>query len=156
MALKFINSLITQKPLDVKSWNLNTVWLFLCKPSWAAPGHVTKILQAESGQKVDELEPIYLGKYRYWWKMVCDFWARYQSPFFWLCSCTPIWIQFFLFCIFFLTFLFLLSLFVFKPLNALYSKFEGLQMSGRIFVCQKLDVPGWSIPSIGSSKILNF
>ena len=32
----------------------------LCKPSLGAPGHVTKMLQAESGQKVDEFEPINL------------------------------------------------------------------------------------------------
>ena len=37
----------------------------LCKPSLGAPGHVTKILQAENGQKVDEFETIYLGNYRY-------------------------------------------------------------------------------------------
>ena len=37
----------------------------LHKPSLVAPGHVTKILQAENGQKVDEFEPIYLGNYRY-------------------------------------------------------------------------------------------
>ena len=36
-----------------------------CKPSLKAPGYVTKILQAENGQKVDEFEPIYLGNYRY-------------------------------------------------------------------------------------------
>ena len=38
---------------------------------WGRPGRVTKILQAENGQKVDEFEPIYLGNYRYWWKMFC-------------------------------------------------------------------------------------
>ena len=67
-----------------------------------ALGHVTKILQAENMQKVDEFEPIYLINDRYWWKMVNDFWmvfenekflkmvndSVYQPPFFWLCSCT--------------------------------------------------------------------
>ena len=33
--------------------------------SLGAPGYVTKILLAESGQKVDNFEPIYLGNYRY-------------------------------------------------------------------------------------------
>ena len=33
----------------------------LCKPSLGAPGYVTKILQAENGQRVDEFELIYLG-----------------------------------------------------------------------------------------------
>ena len=38
----------------------------LCEASLGGPGHVTKILQAENGQKVDEFESIYhLGKYRY-------------------------------------------------------------------------------------------
>ena len=35
----------------------------LCKPSLGAPSHVTKILQAKNGQKVDEFELIYLGNY---------------------------------------------------------------------------------------------
>ena len=30
----------------------------LRKPSLGAPGHVTKMLQAKNGQKVDEFEPI--------------------------------------------------------------------------------------------------
>ena len=76
----------------------------LCKSSLGAPDYVTKILQAEIGQKVDEFEPIYLGNYRYWWKLVCGFWAHYQPPFFWLCSVTPTWKLFFWFCIFFHTF----------------------------------------------------
>ena len=36
-----------------------------CKPSLGAPGHVIKMLQTENGQKVDDLEPIYLGKYQF-------------------------------------------------------------------------------------------
>ena len=32
----------------------------LSKPSLGTPGHMIKILLAESGQKVDEFEPIYL------------------------------------------------------------------------------------------------
>ena len=90
-----------------KVWG--TMWVLinaLCKPSLRAPGHVTKMLHAENGQKVDEFELIYLGNYRYWWKMVCGFWAHYQPPLVWLCSFTPTWKPFFLFCIFFLTFVF--------------------------------------------------
>ena len=35
----------------------------LCKLSLGeAGGHVTKILRAENGQKVDDFEPIYIGK----------------------------------------------------------------------------------------------
>ena len=37
----------------------------LCKSSLEALGHVTKILQGENGQDVDEFEPIYLANYRY-------------------------------------------------------------------------------------------
>ena len=37
----------------------------LCKPSLGAPGHVTKMLRAENGQKVDDFEPIDRGKYQY-------------------------------------------------------------------------------------------
>ena len=32
-------------------------------PSLELPGHVTKILQAQNGQKVDEFEPIYFANY---------------------------------------------------------------------------------------------
>ena len=32
----------------------------LCKPSLGVPGHVTKILLAKNGQKVDDFESIYL------------------------------------------------------------------------------------------------
>ena len=35
----------------------------LRKLSLGTPGHVTKILQAENGQKVDDFEPIYLHNY---------------------------------------------------------------------------------------------
>ena len=73
LAWKFINSPIIQKPLDVLSWKLDTKWVLmnaLWKPSLGAPGHVTRISQAENGQKVDENEPIYLDNYWYWWKMI--------------------------------------------------------------------------------------
>ena len=157
-----INSPLTQKPFDVQSWNLNTMWVLmnvLCKPSFKAPSHVTKILQAKNGRKVEEFEPIYLGNYQYWWKMVCDFWAHYQPLFFWLCSFTPTWISFCWFCIFFLTVLFFLSflpLSTFKLLNALYSKFERLNISRRTFVQQKLGCQVGESSSTESSKILNF
>ena len=38
---------------------------WLGKPSLGTPGHVNKMLHAENGQKVDDFEPIYLGKYQY-------------------------------------------------------------------------------------------
>ena len=85
LAWKFINSPTTQKQLAVDSWNLYTMWVIingLCKQSLGAPGHVIKLLQAENGQKVDDLEPIYLGKYWFWWKMICGSRAYYQPFFF--------------------------------------------------------------------------
>ena len=148
----------------MQSWNFDTMWVLinaLCKPSLGAPGHVTKILQAKGGQKVDDFEPIYLGNYRYWWKMVCNFWAHYQLAFFWLCSFTPTWILFFFFFCFFLTFfsvfiiLFLLS--TFKPLNALYSKFERLKISRRTNA--RLKLGGARLgdpPQTGSPKFWTF
>ena len=63
---------------------------------------------------------------------------------------------FFLFSYFFFFFNILLRLSTFKPLNALYSKFERLKISGRTSARLKLGVPGWGTPSNGSSKILNF
>ena len=51
------------------------------------------------------------------------------------------------FCLFFtFFFLFLLRLSTFKPLNALYSKFERLKMSGRTSAGMKSGVRGWGIP----------
>ena len=47
---------------------------------------------------------------------------------------------------FFLFFLFLLPMLAFKPLYALYSTLEGLEISGRAFVRQKLGVPVWGDP----------
>ena len=148
----------------MQSWTLDTIWVLmiaLCKPSLGAPSHVTKILHAKSGQKVDDFEPIYLGNYRYWWKVVFDFWAHYQLAFFWLCSFTPTWILFFFDFFFFLTFFFffiiLLRLSTFKPLNALYSKFERFKISGRASARLKLRVPGWgNSPQIGPPKFWSF
>ena len=122
------------------------MWVLMntfCKPSLGMPCHVTKILQAENGQKLRKFEPIYFdNNYRHWWNMVCDFWAHYQPPLFRLCSFTPTWIQVFLFCIFVLTFFFLLLPSTFKLLNAVYSKSYWLILSRRIFVWQKSGVPG--------------
>ena len=123
---------------------------------WGAPGHVTKTLQDKNGQKVDKFKPTYLGDYRYWWKMACDFCVHYQPSFFWLCSFTSTWKQFFLFHIFFLTF-FLLPLSTLKPLNALYSKFKRLKISGRTSVRLKSGVPSWGdLPQSGPTKFWTF
>ena len=159
---KFINSPITQKPLGVHSWNLDTMWVTtigLCKPSLGAPIYVTKVLQAKNGQKVENFEPIYLDKYRFWWKMICGFWANYQLPFFWSCSFTPTRILLFFFLSFFTlsSFLFLLRLSTLKPLNALYLKFERLKISGRTSAEMKSGVSGWwDPPQSGPRKFWSF
>ena len=104
LAWKFINLLVTQKPLGVQLWNLYAMWVHIsawCKPSFRVPSLMTKILQVENGLRVDYFEPIYLGKCRYWWKMICDFCAHYQLSIFWLCLFNPTWILFFLLFLFF-------------------------------------------------------
>ena len=45
-------------------------------------GHVTKILQAENGNKLTNLNRYISVITNIDKKMVCDFWAHYQSPFF--------------------------------------------------------------------------
>ena len=104
LAWTIINSPVTQIPLGVHNWNLYTMFVIVNgsgKPSLGATGHVIKMLQAKNGQKVDDLELLPLGKYQFWWKMICSFWAHYQPSFFWFCLFTPTRILFFFF---FLTF----------------------------------------------------
>ena len=115
---------------------------------------MTKIVQAKSGQKVDNFKPIYLGNYRYWGKIVCDFWALYQLSLFWLRLFTPTWYFFFLFSCFFFFFVIIL----WQPLNALHLKFEQLKISGRTGARMKLGVPGLGTPlkpALQSFKLLN-
>ena len=52
------------------------------------PGHVTKILQSENGQKVDEFEPIYLGSYNTdeKWFVVFEHTINHLS---FVCVCLP-------------------------------------------------------------------
>ena len=161
LAWKFIsNSHITQKPLGVQSWNLDTMWVLrnaFCKPSLGAPGLVTKILQAENGQKVDEFEPIYLSNYRCWWKIVCDFEHTFDHLCFGYVRLPHLENYFSCFVSFFLTFFFiLLALATFKPLNALYSKFERLKISGTTFVRLKSGVPGCGDPQSDPQRFLTF
>ena len=111
----------------------------------------------KSGQKVDNFEPIYLGNYLYWWKMICDFWAHYQLAFFFGYVHLPQLEYYFFF--FFLTFFpfYYFSPSTFKPLNALYSKFEQLKISGRTSARLKLRVPGLgNPPQTGPPKFWTF
>ena len=109
----------------------------LCKLSLVALGHVTKILQAENGQKVYEFESI-LMKNGLW------FLSTLSTTFFLVTFVYPNSKTFFLRHLLYFFFLFLLS--TFKPLNALYSKFERLKISGRTSVRLKSGVPGWGDP----------
>ena len=52
--------------LNLESCNLETTWVeveSVCVPSLRAPSHVTKISEAENGQKVVNFKVVYLGKY---------------------------------------------------------------------------------------------
>ena len=55
-----------------------------------------------------------------------------------------VFLSFFLLFLFF--FLILLWLSTFKVLNALYSKFKQLKVSGKASAGMKLGVPGWEVP----------
>ena len=64
---------------------------------------------------------------------------------------------FLLFSYFFFFFLILLRLSTFKLLNALYSKFKRLKISGRTSTRLKLGVPGWGVPpQTGPPKFWTF
>ena len=159
---KVIKLLIIPKQFDVQTWNLYTMCVLmnaLCKPSLGAPSCVIKIVQPKSGQKVDNFKLIYLNNFRYWWKIVCDFWAHYQLSFFWLRSFTPTWYYFFsFFLLFFFFIIIILRQSTFKPLNALHLKFERLKISGRTSARMKLGVPGWGISlksALQSFELLN-
>ena len=153
---------MTQNPLYVQSWNLETTWVLisaLCKQSLGVPDHVTKILSAQNEQKLDEFEPIYLViNYRYWWKMVCNFWAHYHHLSFGYVCLPQLEYYFSSFCFYFLTFFsFISMLSTFKPLNALYSKFERLKIHWRTFVQLNSGVLGWgNSPRSGPPKIWTF
>ena len=95
---------------------------------------MTKILQAENGLKVDEFEPIY--------SVTTDIDEKYFAIFehtinhlsfsyVRLPQRENYFLVLNLFSYFFFFFRFLLPPSTFKPLNALYSKFEGVKISGK-------------------------
>ena len=111
------------------------------KLSLEAPSHVNKIVQAENGQKVDDFEPIYLGKYRF-----VVFEHNINRLYVDNVRLPQLEYYFSSFFLLFFFFLFLLRLSTFKPLNALYSKFERLKITERTSVGIKLGVPNWMDP----------
>ena len=139
---------ITQKLLNVQSWNLDTMPMLinaLCKPSLGAPGDVINTLQAKNGQIVDNFESIYFSKYQFCRKIVCNYWAHYQPPFFDYARLPQLEYYFSCFASFFLLFLFSSAAIysTFKPLKVLYSEFEQLKITGRILMRLKSGVPDW-------------
>ena len=147
------------------SWNLYTMWAIInasCKPSLGALGHVTKMLQAENEQKVDNLELIYLGKHQFLWNMICGFWTRYQPPFFWLSLFTQLKYCFVLFLFLFFFFCFF---FFFFSSHAIYCqvakrtvfKVWAIEDIREDFCATEIRSARLGVsPSIGPSKILNF
>ena len=43
------------------------------KTQFGGPSYVTKTLQTENRQKVDNFELIYPNRYQFWWKMIYNF-----------------------------------------------------------------------------------
>ena len=121
----------------------------LCKSSLGAHSHVTKLLQAENGKKLT-------SSYQYYISVITDINEKWFVVFehtinhlsFGYVSLPQLENYFSCFAFFFLTlfffFVFLLLLSTFKLLNALYSKFERLKISGRTSVPLKSVVPGWA------------
>ena len=111
---------------------------------------MTKILQAENGQKVDGLNryiSVITGIDEKWF-VVFEHTINHLSfgyvrlpQFENYFSCFAS-----LFLLLFSFLVFLLSLSTFKPLNSLYSKFERLKISGSTSVRQKSGVSGWGDP----------
>ena len=155
---KFINSCITQKPLGVHYWNLYAMWVIIngsSKPSlgvtWSRDQNVAGRKWAESEQFWTDISRKMLILIK-WFELFEHPINRLSFGYVRL----PQLVYYFS-CFFLTFFLFLLWLSTFKPLNALYSTFERLKISGRTSARMKLGEPGWGgSPSIGPSKILNF
>ena len=116
----------------------------LSKPSLEAPGYVTKILRARKWTSL--LTNINCISENTDFDMENDlgFFSTLSIAFlFVICSLTPNYEYYFSafspFCYFFFL---LFQLSAFKPLKALYSKFERLKISGRTRAGHKLGVPG--------------
>ena len=115
----------------------------LCKSSLGAPGNATKILHAKNGQKVDEFVPIYLGTYRYWWNMVCDFWLHCNRLSFGYVRLLQLK-SIFLVCFFFFSHFFFLPM---LPLSNLLThcieSFSNGKYQGGLLCDWNRVVPGW-------------
>ena len=147
LAWKFIISPITQKPLDVRSWNLDTMWVLVnssWKPSLGVHGNVTKLLQAENRQKVDNLKRYIaiISDIDEKWFVIFE---HTINHFFLIMFVYPkLNAVFSVLHLFSYVFSFFLPLSTFKPRNALSSKSERLKILWSISVQQKSGVlVGW-------------
>ena len=124
----------------------------LCKPSLGAPGLVTKILQAKMSQKWAILNQYIL--------VITNIDENHFVIFEHAINCLSLgyvclpqleyhFLSFlggFFLLVFSSFFLILLWLSTFELLNALYSKFKRLKISGRASARLKLGEPGWGNP----------
>ena len=146
-----IRSFITPKPGNVQNWNLDTMWVLikaLYKRCLGAPSYVTKILQAKNGQIMEILNryiSVITDIDETWFVVLSTLSTTFRLVMFVYPNMNTTFLVFFLLSYFFFFFLIFLRLFTFKPLNALYSKFERLKISGRSSAGMKLGVPSWGI-----------
>ena len=150
MASKVIESLIIPKPLDVQGWNLDTMCVLvnaLCKPSFGAPVTWPKFYRPKVGRKwtilnryisvITDIDEKWSVIFEHTINWLSFGYVHLPQPDYYFSS---------FFLLFFFFFIILLRLSTFKPLNALYSKFEQLKISVRNSAQVKLRVSGWGNP----------
>ena len=123
------------------------LWMFHVDQIWGRPVTWPKFHSPTMGKKLTSLNQYIsvITDIDEKWFVIFEHTIKDQPPSFWLCSFTPTWNPIFLFWHLFshFFFLFLPVLSTFRPLNALYSNFEWLKISGRTSVRLKSRVPGW-------------
>ena len=149
LAWKFVNSLIIQKPLDMQSWNLDTLRVHMnafCKPSLGRQVTWPKFYRPKIGKKLTSLNRyiLIISDIDEKWFVVFEHSINHLS--FGYVHLPQLKNYFSCFAFFFVFFLFLLPLSTFKQINALYSKFEQLKIWSRTSVGLKSGVPGWGGP----------
>ena len=157
MAWKVIKSPIILKPLDVRCWNLDTMWVLmiaLCKNRiWRFLVMWPKFYSPKMGRKLTSLNRYISvitdidGK----WFVILEHTINCLSVGYARLPQLEYYFSFFfLFSYLFFFLIILLRLSTFKPLNTPYSKFERLKILGRDSAQMKLGVPGWGDPPLTS------